>query len=60
MLINASHAIARNMLLMALERMRANNSAVTAGMRPRDGFQYHVTVDDLTGLARFKSGAGAR
>jgi diguanylate cyclase (GGDEF)-like protein len=47
-LVNASHAIARNMLLMVVERMRANNDKVAAGVRTAQ--RHQTNVDELTGL----------
>jgi diguanylate cyclase (GGDEF)-like protein len=49
-LVNTSHAVARNMLLMVVERMRANNVKVAEGMRLRDNFRSRHHVDELTGL----------
>ena len=48
-LVNASHAVARNMLLMVVERMRANNTLAAAGLRA-NGYRHRANVDDLTGL----------
>ncbi len=49
-LINTSHTVARNMLLMVVERMRSNNSLVADSMRTREQYRRQVNVDQLTGL----------
>src|SRR6266566_1982849 len=49
-LVDTSHAVARNMLLLVVERMRANNSLVADGMRLREQSRRQTTVDPLTGL----------
>jgi diguanylate cyclase (GGDEF)-like protein len=54
-LVNASHAVARNMLLMVVERMRANNTRAAAGLRARDGYRHCANVDDLTGLRNLRA-----
>jgi diguanylate cyclase (GGDEF)-like protein len=54
-LVNASHAVARNMLLMVVERMRANNSLIAQGMQLRDQFRQQNELDPRTGLRNIKS-----
>ncbi len=49
-LVDASHAVARNMLVMVVERMRANNALVAEGMRLREDYNHQTNVDELTGL----------
>ncbi len=49
-LVYAEHAIARNMLLMVVERMRANNSLVAEGVRLREQYRRQTKVDTVTGL----------
>jgi diguanylate cyclase (GGDEF)-like protein len=49
-LVNSSHAVARNMLLMLVERMRNNNAIVADGMKMREEYQRQTNVDELTGL----------
>lgn len=49
-LVNSSHAVARNMLLMVVERMRANNVKVAEGMHLREEYRRNANVDELTGL----------
>jgi diguanylate cyclase (GGDEF)-like protein len=49
-LVNSSHAVARNMLLMVVERMRASNIVAAEGMRLREEYRRQTNVDDLTGL----------
>jgi diguanylate cyclase (GGDEF)-like protein len=49
-LVSASHAVARNILLMVVERMRANNALVADGVHLREQCRRQVNVDELTGL----------
>lgn len=49
-LVNNSHAVSRNMLLMVVERMRANNVQVADGMRAKEQLRNQTNVDELTGL----------
>jgi diguanylate cyclase (GGDEF)-like protein len=49
-LVNSSHAVARNMLLMLVERMRNNNAIVAEGMKMREEYRRQTNVDELTGL----------
>lgn len=49
-LVDAEHAVARNMLMMTLERMHANNALVTKGVRLREQHRRQTKVDALTGL----------
>ncbi|HKQ30627.1 MAG TPA: GGDEF domain-containing protein [Burkholderiales bacterium] len=49
-LVNSSHAVARNMLLMLVERMRNGNAIVSEGMKMREEYRRQANVDELTGL----------
>ncbi len=49
-LVKASHAVARNMLLMVVERMRANNALAADGMQLREQYRHQTNMDELTGL----------
>lgn len=49
-LVKALHAVAHNMLLMVVERMRANNALAAEGMRLREHYHLQTNVDELTGL----------
>ena len=49
-LVNSSHAVARNMLLMLVERMRNNNNVVSEGIKMREEYRRQTNVDELTGL----------
>jgi diguanylate cyclase (GGDEF)-like protein len=54
-LVNGSHAVARNMLTMMVERMRANNASISEGMQMRERYLDHANVDSLTGLRNLKA-----
>lgn len=49
-LIDASHAIARNLLMTLAVRLRNNNAAVLEGERKQQEFRRNGLVDDLTGV----------
>lgn len=49
-LVNSSHAVARNMLLMLVKRTRHNNAIVTEGLAMREDYRRQTSVDELTGL----------
>jgi len=49
-LVNASHAIASNMLVTLAQRLRANNSAVVESLELQRLYKRHATIDQLTGL----------
>lgn len=49
-LVYAEHTVARNMLMMTLERMHTNNALVAKGARLREQHRRQTKVDALTGL----------
>lgn len=49
-LVDASHAMARNLLLMLTARLRSNNQMVSASLRPQREYKRTMTLDALTGL----------
>ncbi len=49
-LMNASHAVACNMLGILTQRLRASDAAISAGQRLQQLYKRHATTDELTGL----------
>ncbi len=54
-LVNLAPVIAHNMLIMVVERVRANNALISEGMRLREQYHRQTKVDDLTGLRNKKA-----
>ena len=50
MLVNTSHAVATNLLYMLSQRLRSGNEIIFERSKRLEQFQYHATVDALTGL----------
>lgn len=49
-LVNASHSMARNVLLMLVERARSNNEQTIESARLQQQYHRQTPADDLTGL----------
>ena len=49
-MIEVSHEFSTNLLMLLAQRMRANNSKISAGVRLRKQLELEATVDVLTGL----------
>ncbi len=49
-MVNASHAVAANMLVLLANRLRNNNSTVMESLRLQQVYKRHATMDELTGL----------
>jgi CRP-like cAMP-binding protein len=50
-LVNSSHAIASNLLYGLTKRLRFGNTLLFANRERMEQYQYHATVDALTGLS---------
>lgn len=49
-LIQASHAVAANMLVLLAQRLRHDNAAITEFLKLQQAYKRQATTDDLTGL----------
>ena len=50
MLVNTSHSVSTNLLYMLTQRLRSGNQIIIEHATRLEQFQYHATVDALTGL----------
>ena len=50
MLVNTSHAVAANLLYILTQRLRSGNQIILEHAERLEQYQYHATVDALTGL----------
>lgn len=50
MLVNTSHAVSTNLLYMLAQRLRSGNQIIFEHKERLEQYQYHATVDALTGL----------
>ena len=50
MLVNTSHAVAANLLYILTQRLRSGNQIIVEHAERLEQYQYHATVDALTGL----------